>query len=390
MKLEPTHLQRLKSLPEEVDEDGNTFSLVLQPDGEQKVYLTRSSKGFHPGQSICLGIIMVGEKNLLYHKFEDEKNLLQRTQSWSINYTIFQKVDMIIYETLKKVYMITKTRAEEFGEVIKFDGTEKKIYIPLVYWDIRNQLIDETEKRQRNLIGDSWYDKLKHVINSEWMKDIAVYLRTRRKDTIVFPQEADVFKAFKLTHFKHVKVVILGQDPYHDGSANGLAFGFKEDSQKKHSKSLDVIFREVESDVYGFTVNFDYSLRSWADQGVLLLNTVLTVEKGKPKSHALIGWQRFTKNVLHQLLIDPAPKVFITWGVDAIQVFNSVYDKLAIDGVTMCKVSQLTAKHPAADLYDRNVIGEIKPNYPHTFTGNKHFTQANKFLVENNRKPIKW
>ena len=338
----------------------------------------------------CLGRVIAFERNLLYTKQEDERNIFRNTNSWSINYTIFKLVDHIVYETLKFTYQIPRIRAAEFGEVVNFGG-EQKIYVPLIYWDKRitvgpKQGISDTELRRRNYLGDTWYDMLKTVINSEYMSKIGNFLRERRQVSIVYPDENLVFRALKLTHPRQVKVIILGQDPYIDGSANGLAFGFKDDSKKRPAKSLDVIFKEIERDLYkGMFLDFDNTLIPWAQQGVLLLNTILTVERGKSKSHANIGWQRFVKIVLYELLNDPAPKVFMLWGNEAQTLFQEVETKVPVNPHAC-----LYAKHPAADLYAADQFGDTAPNYPNTFAGCKHFSKANEFLLKHKRKHIRW
>jgi uracil-DNA glycosylase len=375
------HKERQKLLSKAVDEDGNLYSIGE----EDKIYLRKANTR----EDICLGKILVGEKNLLYYKFEDERNIFRNTQAWSINYTIFQQVDFIIYETLTKSYTIPKQRAVEFGEVVKFQ--EKKINIPLVYWDIRKNIIDPNEARRRNLFGDSWYELLKSTIESEYMSKIGTWLRKRRTEVMVYPDEQQVFRALKLTHVKQVKVIILGQDPYTDGSANGLAFGFKNSSTKRPSKSLDVILKEVEQDCYnGMHLDFDNTLVAWAEQGVLLLNTVLTVERGKPKSHEMLGWQRFVKILLYEMLVDQAPKVFILWGNEAWNLYKEVEARFAVNAGLVPNILVLKSKHPAADLYGGDQMGNIKPNYPETFAGNKHFSQANAYLLKNKRRPITW
>lgn len=184
--------------------------------------------------------------------------------------------------------------------------------------------------------------------------------------------------------------------PYHDGSANGLSFGFKNqwiDKQrtgvvtKPIPKSLDVIFKEVEQDMYkGLHLDFDYTLQSWAEQGVMLLNSSLTVERSNPQSHLDIGWQRFVKIVLWELFKEPSPKVYILWGQEAQKLFQEVVDKIGSPDKSLI----LKAKHPAADLYARDQFGQVAPNYPNTFSGCKHFSQANSFLLKNKRKPIIW
>jgi len=370
------HKERFKLLKNTVDEFGNLFSIGE----EDKIYLRK--KGTR--DDICLGKVMVAERNLLYHKYEIETNIFRNTNSWTINYTVFKHVDLVIYETLTYSYRITKTRALEFGEIANFSRTETKINVPLIYWEKRRLLIDPVEQRKRNLIGDSWYDLLKNVFNSEHMSKIGRYLKERRGLTIVYPDEENVFRAFKSTHVKQVKVVILGLDPYIDGSANGLAFGFKGDSTKKPAKSLNVIFKEIERDCHnGLHLDFDNTLNEWANQGVLLLNTILTVERGKTKSHSEIGWQRFTKYVLGQMVLDMSPKVFMLWGNDAVNLFGSL--DVSNDAHLILK-----SRHPAADLYNVDQMDITTPNYPTTFAGNKHFSQANAFLKKFKRKQIQW
>lgn len=384
LKQQPTHKERLKILANTVDEDGN---ILFIGEEENRIFLRKKATR----EDKCLGRVIAFEKNLLYYKQEDERNIFNKTNAWSINYTIFNLVDHTTYETLKYTYQIPKGRALEFGEILKFDGTEKKIYIPLTYWDKRitvgpKQAMSEAELRRRNYLGDAWYDLLKDVINSEYMSKIGNFLRERRQVSIVYPDENLVFRALKFVHPKHAKVIILGQDPYYDGSANGLAFGFKDDSKKRPAKSLDVIYKEIERDCYkGMFLDFDNTLIPWAQQGVLLLNTILTVERGKPKSHAGVGWQRFVKIVLYELLKDLSPKVFMLWGNDAQALFREVEVKVPVN-----PHAALYAKHPAADLYGVDDFGQLVPNYPNTFAGCGHFSKANDFLLKHKRKPIIW
>lgn len=197
------HKERLKLLKETVDEQGNIYSIGE----EEKIFLRKAGTR----EDIPIGRVMVGEKNLLYHKFEDERNIFRATNAWSINLKIFENIDFIVYESLKKVYTIPRTRAEEFGEITNFQN-EKKINIPLIYWDIRPQLISDTEQRRRNLLGDSWYELLKDVINSDYMSKIGNYIRQRRTEAIVYPDDQNIFRALKMCHPKQVKVTILGQN----------------------------------------------------------------------------------------------------------------------------------------------------------------------------------
>src|SRR6266576_531943 len=179
--------------------------------------------------------------------------------------------------------------------------------------------------------------------------------------------------------------------PYPDNTANGLSFGFKDGWKqsekgvtiKQIPKSLDIIFREVERDVYnGFCLELDATLNSWAEQGVLLLNTILTVERAKPKSHEALGWQRFIKIVLFELAKDLQPKVFILWGEDAKLLFGEVCNKLFEMILSYNQHLLLFSKHPAADLHSQQ-WGNPKPDYPNTFAGNSHFSKTNEFLKRN-------
>ncbi len=384
-KLRLNHKERIKLLSKLVDQNNNSYSIAE----DTRIFLRKHNTR----EDICLGKILVGERNLIYYKFEDERNIYQKTQAWSINYSVFEQVDLVHYETLKYNYTIPRVRAEEFGEIISYQN-EKKLYVPIIYWDKRRSLIDATELRRRNLFGNSWYELLKDTINSPYMSQIGNWLRQRRTEAIIYPDEVNVFRALKLTHTKQVKVVIIGLDPYSDGSASGLAFGYnnwKRDQRngvttKKTPKSLDIILKEVERDIYkGFHLDFDESLEYWAEQGVLLLNTILTVERGKAKSHENIGWQRFIKIILYEMLKDENPKVFLLWGNDAQALFQEVETKVSVNS-HKC----LYAKHPASDLYNADQFGNITPSYPNTFAGNSHFSQCNNFLVQNKRKPIIW
>lgn len=377
---------RLQQLSETVDKDGNSFKVDVVDDDNFIRFYRKGNPDI-----LTLGKLMIGERGLLYYKFDDERNIFQKTNSWSINSTIFKYVDYIIYETRTKWYQISKERAVEFGDVLQFDSTEEKIYIPLKFWDTRRTLLDKTEERRRNLIGDSWYEKLGVVMGSEYMTQIANFLMERRKVVVVYPEQKDLFRAYKLSTFEHTKVVILGQDPYHDGSADGLAFSYLNGSKKPVQKSLDLIVKEIERDMYsGFNLDFDYNLSYIARQGVLLLNSALSVEHGKPQSHSTIGWDRFIKITLYELLKDIRPKVFMFWGNIAQTLYGDVQEKMRQQNIPIGQHLILYAKHPASDLYNKDSFGNVAPNYPQTFSGCRHFSQANAFLKANKRKEIIW
>lgn len=156
------------------------------------------------------------------------------------------------------------------------------------------------EELWSKLIGEDWYSLFPEFWDSEYMTKVLTYLDQQYKRKIIYPLQKDIFKAFKLCRVDNFKVLILGQDPYPDGSATGLAFA--NDSEKlNYSPSLKKILRAIEINSYnGLKVVVDPTLESWADNGVLLLNTALTVEKGKVGSHTHI-WKTFTQSFLKRL-----------------------------------------------------------------------------------------
>ena len=185
----------------------------------------------------------------------------------------------------------------------------------------------------------------------------------------VYPPREEVFSAFSLTPPESVRVVILGQDPYHEpGQAHGLAFSVKDGTRLP--PSLRNIYRELESDL-GVTPPASGDLTRWAQQGVLLLNTVLTVEAGAANSHKDLGWQEFTDAVVAAVAKLPQPVAFLLWG------------------------SQAQKKAPAAvgSPYPRLVIQSPHPSPLSAyrgFFGSKPFSKINKFLTEQGQKPIRW
>jgi uracil-DNA glycosylase len=202
------------------------------------------------------------------------------------------------------------------------------------------------------------------------------FIKFHRTNYTVYPASPEVYKAFELCQMKDLRVVIIGQDPYHNGAATGLAFGVKEGM--KINPSLRVIQREIcrshgidESDAK--TTEFDYSLSHLAKQGVLLLNTTLTVTKGKPNSHEQI-WGWYTKGIVREICNELDGVIFLLWGKFAQHAFggiikevNSFHDKSHII---------FAASHPAAEVYGGNA----------RFIGCNHFIKVNEIIAE----PIDW
>ncbi len=216
------------------------------------------------------------------------------------------------------------------------------------------------------MIGNDWDNILNDEYQKDYFLDIKKKIREEYKNKTIFPPAKDVFAAFRMTPYNNVKVVILGQDPYHGvGEANGMCFSVNRGI--KMPPSLKNIYKELYSDLG--IVREDTDLSDWAKQGILLLNSVLTVEKDKPASHKFIGWERFTDSVIEKLNKKEEPIVFILWGNFA---------KGKIKYITNKKHLIISSAHPSP----------FSVNYG--FFGSKPFSKTNKFLRENNKEEIEW
>jgi uracil-DNA glycosylase len=217
------------------------------------------------------------------------------------------------------------------------------------------------------LFGDEWYNALKRMLKTNYWKALGQKIAGERIMYNIFPEKGSdtLFKAFRTTPLSKVRVVILGQDPYQDGSYDGFAFSNRDDGQKI-SNSLRNILKEVESDVYdGFQIDQNPDLTRWAEQGVLLLNRAHTVRKKNPGSH-LEYWSRFTNEVLSLLSKQDRPIVWILWGKKAEGAVGRI----------MKNPQHIYVKTP-------------HPSEP-GFKGSKPFTRTNKFLERHGKEQIKW
>ena len=210
------------------------------------------------------------------------------------------------------------------------------------------------------------------VIRSEQQKDYYKILEQKidkaYRTTSVYPPKDKIFYAFDLTAYDNLKVVIIGQDPYHQkGQAQGLAFSTP--SNIKNPPSMVNIFKEIEEDTGKSSLNLDGDLTSWAKQGILLINRVLTVEDSSPKSHRKLGWEIFTQNIIQHINDNFENIIFLLWGADAIKLSKRIDNK---------KHFILTSPHPSPLSAYRG------------FFGSKNFTKINKILVDINKEPIIW
>lgn len=216
-------------------------------------------------------------------------------------------------------------------------------------------------------ISDDWYEILKDEFKNPCYITLHNKLIEESHNNVIFPNPKEIFTAFNATPFNKVKVVILGQDPYHGkGQAHGLSFSVK--PNVKIPPSLSNIYKELHNDLGCYIPNNGY-LMKWANQGVLLMNTVLTVRANQPNSHKGIGWEYLTDAVIKLLNERNTPTVFILWGK-----FAQDKEKMLTNKVHLI----LKAPHPSP--YSANT----------GFFGCKHFSKTNKFLEENNLEEIDW
>lgn len=216
-------------------------------------------------------------------------------------------------------------------------------------------------------LGNDWDMLLKSEFEKDYYLKIRQFLKSEYSSRTIFPPMHDIFNALKFTSFEKTKVVILGQDPYHEpGQAHGLSFSVKKGI--KIPPSLANIYKELNTDV-GMKIPSHGDLSSWAAQGVLLLNATLTVRHGQANSHQKIGWSIFTDNIIKLLNESTRPIVFLLWGGNARSKKKFITNKHHL---------VLEAVHPSP----LSAYGG--------FFGCKHFSLANEFLKSTNQEPINW
>lgn len=216
------------------------------------------------------------------------------------------------------------------------------------------------------MINKKWDIVLKDEFNKEYFKKLGIFVKNEYKTKICYPQYKDIFNALRYTDYDEVKVVILGQDPYHGvNEAHGLSFSVRDDV--KRPPSLNNIFKELESDLGIVKTNND--LTNWAKQGVLLLNSIMSVIKDTPLSHKEKGWEIFTDNIIKLLNEREEPMVFILWGSYA-----------------RSKKKLITNKN-------HYIVESVHPSplsAYNGFFGSKPFSKTNNFLKSKNITPIDW
>lgn len=230
-----------------------------------------------------------------------------------------------------------------------------------------------TKKRLAVTLDPSWQKRLDQEFAEDYMRELREYLAHRKtQSAVVFPHSSEWFNAFALTPFNDVKVVILGQDPYHGaGQAHGLSFSVPEGLAIP--PSLLNIFKEIDADVGDgeprLTALRHGCLIPWAEQGVFLLNSVLTVEQGEAASHQGRGWETFTDSIIRQLSDEREGLVFLLWGSYAQKKGQVIDSKRHL---------VLKCPHPSPLSAHRG------------FLGCGHFSKANEWLIEHKQDPIDW
>ena len=216
------------------------------------------------------------------------------------------------------------------------------------------------------MINKNWDIMLKDELKKDYFKKLGVFVKNEYKNKICYPQYKDIFNALRYTDYDGVKVVILGQDPYHgENEAHGLSFSVRDNV--KRPPSLANIFKELENDLGIKKMNND--LTNWAKQGVLLLNSIMSVVKDTPLSHKEKGWEIFTDNIIKLLNEREQPIVFILWG-----------------GYARSKKKLITNKN-------HYIVESVHPSplsAYNGFFGSKPFSKTNNFLISKNIIPIDW
>lgn len=218
------------------------------------------------------------------------------------------------------------------------------------------------------MINATWDKFLNEEFQKPYFKELSEFLKREYRTKTIYPPKKEVFSSFYFTDMDKVKVVILGQDPYHEpGQACGMCFAVK--PGVRLPPSLQNIYKEIQDDL-GIPMNYNNGyLVKWAKQGVLLINSVMTVEKGRANSHAGHGWETFTNNVIEKINTLDQPVVYLLWG-------NNARQKKRL--ITNPKHLILETVHPSPLSVYRG------------FFGCRHFSKANEFLVKNGAEPIDW
>ena len=301
---------------------------------------------------------------VIYRKKELEKDRYRRLDAWSIPMNVLQVVDKIQYQSDARAYEIAADKAKLYGKYQreKID-LEEKVYVPVKAWTIFKSM-DATEERRIQMFGVEWYNILHDIIWSAYMTSISSFLADRASKNTVYPPLKNLFDAFAATPYSKVKVVIMGNHPVMDTCISGLAFGYELPfgQQPEILHVQDELERErVEGVLDGKNQVFRSS--DWAEQGCLMLNANLSIEKGRLFSHEG-HWNTFVERVLRELQAKGTPIVFMFLGSHTWELER---------------------------LIDKGYHRIIKANaYEPSFVGSDVFVKANNAMKELGYTPINW
>lgn len=221
-----------------------------------------------------------------------------------------------------------------------------------------------------SMFSPCWWALLKEEFDKPYMVALRYFLASERKQTTIYPEPGNIFRALKLSTYDNLKVIIVGQDPYHDGSADGLSFSVKKD--RVVTPSLKRILAAIGEDVKQgeFNLDAEKDLSYLASQGVLLINRILTVRKGQPLSHKDKGWEQFTLRIIASCNVHKRPLVFMLWGKPAQALAPYINPRHLV----------IKREHPVAGVYS----GTKDWNHDNCFS------TCNEFLEENGIEKISW
>jgi len=349
------NLEKIQQLIQKEDSKGNyiqlerpSLSVLLRDNGNKERRI---------------GNIIEREGSVIYHKHESEAEIHRKSKSWSINRNVLDAVDMVEYETDRAVYTIEARKARSVGLSFKWDNksfVDRKCFVPIKHWDIVWK--DSNTGPIINLFGYEWYSEIATIVYQDYVTALTKTLASEYRTHTMYPAKEDIFLPYRLTSFMDTKVIIVAPYVFPTKGSNGLAFGFEgEGSVPQATKEL---LKEIEWDIYQgcLMLSSDASMRTYADQGVLLLNYLATSNEQFP--HMNIGWEKFTADIVSALSEKREHLVFMFYGF-ATELSQYVDN----------------SKH-----YVINNGALYTPDY----VRDKYFTKCNNFLISRKLTPISW
>jgi uracil-DNA glycosylase len=310
-----------------------------------------------------IGSIKENDGKLVYHKHEEETQIHRKSKSWSINRNVLEAVDVIEYETDRGIYRINSQKARSLGFSYKWDNksfVDKKCYVPIKLWDTEwnNPTIGSLVSR----FGYEWFSELELLLYEDYVIQLGNHLGKNYASYPMYPAKENIFAPFKLTSYMDVKVVMVAPYAFPFKGSNGLAFGIEGTGSVPMVTTQ--LLKEIEWDIYQgcLMLSFDTTMRSYADQGVLLLNYIATSSSIRPSVN--IGWERFTGDVISLLNERKENIVFMLYGAAA--ELQSLVSK---------------TKHM--------VIANAMPYTPE-YVRDNYFSKCNNYLVSNKIQSVNW